>query len=228
MSVVAVICARGGSKGIPRKNIRPFAGHPLIAWTIRAALAAEGVDHVVLSSEDDEILAVAEAHGALTHRRPDALATDEAATEPVVIDVLKHHPEAQQASTVVLMQATSPLTLPGDLDAALRQMAAQNLDSMLSVVEHHVFQWSLGDDGTATPLNYDPQQRPRRQDIPDRVAENGAFYLATREVWESQACRLGGRTGAFVMQPWQAWEIDTEDDWMRLEALVRERSLVPA
>jgi len=118
--------------------------------------------------------------------------------------------------------------LPGDLDAALRQMAAQNLDSMLSVVEHHVFQWSLGDDGTATPLNYDPQQRPRRQDIPDRVAENGAFYLATREVWESQACRLGGRTGAFVMQPWQAWEIDTEDDWMRLEALVRERSLEPA
>ena len=228
MSVVAVICARGGSKGIPRKNVRPFAGHPLIAWTIRAALAAEGVDHVVLSSEDDEILAVAEAHGALTHRRPDALATDEAATEPVVIDVLKHHPEAQQANIVVLMQATSPLTLPGDLDAALRQMAAQNLDSMLSVVENHVFQWSLGDDGTATPLNYDPQQRPRRQDIPDRVAENGAFYLATREVWESQACRLGGRTGAFVMQPWQAWEIDTEDDWMRLEALVRERSLEPA
>lgn len=228
MSVVAVICARGGSKGIPRKNIRSFAGHPLIAWTIGAALSAEGVDHVVLSSEDDEILAVAEAHGALTHRRPDALATDEAATEPVVIDVLKHHPVARQASTVVLMQATSPLTSPEDLDAALQQMAAEKLDSMLSVVENHVFQWSLGDDGTATPLNYDPQQRPRRQDIPDRVAENGAFYLATREVWESQACRLGGRTGAFVMQPWQAWEIDTEDDWMRLEALATERGLAPA
>ncbi|DAC37718.1 MAG TPA: acylneuraminate cytidylyltransferase family protein [Candidatus Poseidoniaceae archaeon] len=228
MSVVAVICARGGSKGIPRKNIRSFAGHPLIAWTIGAALTAEGVDHVVLSSEDDEILAVAEAHGALTHRRPDALATDEAATEPVVIDVLKHHPVARQASTVVLMQATSPLTSPEDLDAALQQMAAEKLDSMLSVVENHVFQWSLGDDGTATPLNYDPQQRPRRQDIPDRVAENGAFYLATREVWESQACRLGGRTGAFVMQPWQAWEIDTEDDWMRLEALATERGLAPA
>ena len=228
MSVVAVICARGGSKGIPRKNVRSFAGHPLIAWTIGAALAAEGVDHVVLSSEDDEILAVAEAHGALTHRRPDALATDEAATEPVVIDVLKHHPVARQASTVVLMQATSPLTSPEDLDAALQQMAAEKLDSMLSVVENHVFQWSLGDDGTATPLNYDPQQRPRRQDIPDRVAENGAFYLATREVWESQACRLGGRTGAFVMQPWQAWEIDTEDDWMRLEALATERGLAPA
>lgn len=228
MSVVAVICARGGSKGIPRKNIRSFAGHPLIAWTIGAALAAEGVDHVVLSSEDDEILAVAEAHGALTHRRPDALATDEAATEPVVIDVLKHHPVARQASTVVLMQATSPLTSPEDLDAALQQMAAEKLDSMLSVVENHVFQWSLGDDGNATPLNYDPQQRPRRQDIPDRVAENGAFYLATREVWESQACRLGGRTGAFVMQPWQAWEIDTEDDWMRLEALATERGLAPA
>ena len=228
MSVVAVICARGGSKGIPRKNIRSFAGHPLIAWTIGAALSSEGVDHVVLSSEDDEILAVAEAHGALTHRRPDALATDEAATEPVVIDVLKHHPVARQASTVVLMQATSPLTSPEDLDAALQQMAAEKLDSMLSVVENHVFQWSLGDDGTATPLNYDPQQRPRRQDIPDRVAENGAFYLATREVWESQACRLGGRTGAFVMQPWQAWEIDTEDDWMRLEALATERGLAPA
>mgnify|MGYP005710429107 FL=1 len=228
MSVVAVICARGGSKGIPRKNIRAFAGHPLIAWTIRAALAANGIDHVVLSSDDDDILAVAEAHGALTHRRPDALATDEAATEPVVLDVLHHHPIGQQATTVVLMQATSPLTRPADLDAALQQMEAAHLDSLLSVVEHHVFQWSLGQNGTATPLNYDPQHRPRRQDIPDRVAENGAFYIASRKVWDAEACRLGGRTGAYVMQPWQAWEIDTEDDWFRLEQVVAERDLSPA
>ena len=166
MSVVAIVCARGGSKGIPRKNIRAFAGHPLIAWTIRAALAADGIEHVVLSSDDDDILAVAEAHGALPHRRPDALATDEAATEPVVLDVLQQHPIGQQATTVVLMQATSPLTRPADLDAALHQMEAGHLDSLLSVVENHVFQWSLGQDGTATPLNYDPQHRPRRQDIP--------------------------------------------------------------
>ena len=228
MSVVAVICARGGSKGIPRKNIRAFAGHPLIAWTIRAALAADGIDHVVLSSDDDDILAVAEAHGALPHRRPDALATDEAATEPVVLDVLRHHPIGQEATTVVLMQATSPLTRPADLDAALHQMEAGHLDSLLSVVENRVFQWSLGQDGTATPLNYDPQHRPRRQDIPDRVAENGAFYIASREVWDAEACRLGGRTGAYVMQPWQAWEIDTEDDWFRLEQVVAERNLSPA
>ena len=228
MSVVAIICARGGSKGIPRKNIRSFAGHPLIAWTIRAALAADGIDHVVLSSDDEEILAVAEAHGALPHRRPDALATDEAATEPVVVDVLHHHPIGQQASTVVLMQATSPLTRPADLDAALQHMEAGHLDSLLSVVENHVFQWSLGQDGTATPLNYDPQHRPRRQDIPDRVSEHGAFYIATRKVWDTEACRLGGRTGAYIMQPWQAWEIDTEDDWSRLEQVVAERDLSPA
>jgi len=228
VSVVAVICARGGSKGIPRKNIRPLAGHPLIAWTIRAALAAERIDHVVLSSEDDEILAVAEACGALTHRRPDALATDEAATEPVVLDVLHHHPIAQQATTVVLMQATSPLTGPEDLDAAVRDVEVHGFDSLLSVVENHVFQWSLGQDGTATPLNYDPQHRPRRQDMPDRVAENGAFYIASRKVWDEQNCRLGGRTGAFLMQPWQAWEIDTEDDWARLEHVVEERGLTPA
>lgn len=228
MSVVAIICARGGSKGIPRKNIRPFAGHPLIAWTIRAALASEGIDHVVLSSEDDEILAVAESYGAHVHRRPESLATDAAATDPVVIDVLDHHPVGQQASTVVLMQATSPLTMPSDLDAALAQMSEEGLDSLLSVVDNHVFQWSIGPDGTATPLNYDPQQRPRRQDIPDRVAENGAFYLATREVWASSACRLGGRTGAYIMQPWQAWEIDTENDWTRLEHVVAERDLALA
>ena len=228
MSVVAVICARGGSKGIPRKNIRPFAGHPLIEWTIRAALAAQRIDHVVLSSDDEAILAMAEACGALTHRRPDILATDEAATEPVVVDVLEHHPIGQQASTVVLMQATSPLTRPADLDAALHQMEAGRFDSLLSVVENHVFQWSLGQDGTATPLNYDPQHRPRRQDIPDRVAENGAFYIALRGVWDGEACRIGGRTAAYIMQPWQAWEIDTEDDWARLEQVVAERGLSPA
>tara|TARA_B100001113_G_scaffold252609_1_gene208238 strand:+ start:5997 stop:6683 length:687 start_codon:yes stop_codon:yes gene_type:complete len=228
VSVVAIICARGGSKGIPRKNIRPFSGHPLIAWTIRAALAADGIDHVVLSSEDDEILAVAESCGAQIHRRPEALATDEAGTEPVVLDVLSHHPAGQQASTVVLMQATSPLTMPNDLDAALMQIGQEGLDSLLSVVENHVFQWSIGTDGTATPLNYDPQHRPRRQDIPDRVAENGAFYIATREVWDNAACRLGGRTGVYVMQPWQAWEIDTEHDWARLEQVVAERGIAPA
>jgi len=228
VSVVAIICARGGSKGIPRKNIRSFAGHPLIEWVIRAAVAAKRIDHVVLSSDDEAILTAAKACGALTHRRPDALATDEAATEPVVTDVLQHHPVAQQATTVVLMQATSPLTRPNDLDAALEQMDAGNLDSLLSVVENHVFQWSLGADGLVTPLNYDPQHRPRRQDIPDRVAENGAFYVASREIWDSVACRLGGRTGAYVMQPWQAWEIDTEDDWTRLEQVVAERGLAPA
>jgi N-acylneuraminate cytidylyltransferase len=129
---------------------------------------------------------------------------------------------------VVLMQATSPLTMPSDLDEALMQMRQEGLDSLLSVVENHVFQWSIGADGTATPLNYDPQRRPRRQDIPDRVAENGAFYIATREVWDNAACRLGGRTGAYVMQPWQAWEIDTEHDWARLEQVVVERGFAPA
>ena len=87
MAVVAVICARGGSKGIPRKNVRPFHGHPLIVWTIRAAMACTRIEHVVLSSDDDEILAVAEAAGALPHRRPAELATDEAGTEPCVIDI---------------------------------------------------------------------------------------------------------------------------------------------
>ena len=138
-------------QGHPAKEHPRFAGHPLIAWTIRAALAADGIEHVVLSSDDDDILAVAEAHGALPHRRPDALATDEAATEPVVLDVLQQHPIGQQATTVVLMQATSPLTRPADLDAALHQMEAGHLDSLLSVVENHVFQWSL-----------DKTERPRR------------------------------------------------------------------
>jgi len=228
MTVVAVICARGGSKGIPRKNIRPFHGHPLLVWTVSAALACPGIDHVVLSSDDEAILRVAEEAGALPHRRPDELATDEAATEPCVIDVLQHHPAAATADTVVLLQATSPLTLPNDLRAALDALDERGLDSLLSVVDAHVFQWSVGPDGVATPLNYDPEARPRRQDIPDRVAENGAFYIARRSVWDERACRLGGRIGVHMMQAWQAWEIDTEDDWRRLEALAAEMGLSPA
>lgn len=228
MAVVAVICARGGSKGIPRKNVRPFHGHPLIVWTIRAALACTRIEHVVLSSDDDEILAVAEAAGALPHRRPAELATDEAGTEPCVIDVLEHHPEARGATTVVLLQATSPLTRSEDLEEALAGFTAEGFDSLLSVVDSHVFQWAVDETGAAKPLNYDPASRPRRQELEGRVAENGAFYIASRAVWNEHACRLGGRVGVHLMRPWQGWEIDTEDDWRRLEILAEDLGLKPA
>lgn len=223
--VLAIICARGGSKGIPRKNIRNFSGSPLIAWTIRCSLRSELVDHVIVSSEDEEILEIARNWGARTHLRPDFLATDEATTEDCVIDVLENNKLASDSSTIVVVQATSPLTSHNDLDDGLELFLTNGFDSVVSVVPTHTFQWEIYEDGSASPINYDPKHRKRRQEIKNIVAENGAFYIAKKSVWGSEKCRLGGLIGAYLMESWKGIEIDTMADWKRLEDIVEELGL---
>ena len=223
-TVTVVICARGGSKGIPRKNVKQFHGHPLIAWVIRSALGAERVDHVLVTSDDAEILAVAREYGAETHTRPVELAQDTSTVEVGVIDALSSHPAGRAADRVILAQATSPLTRSADFDAALNAMDEQGWDSLLTGVPSHIFHWQV-EDGIASPVNYDPKNRPRRQDRVGLHRENGAFYIAERRIWDGEACRLGGRIGLHPMREWQAFEIDSEDDWRLLETLAADLAL---
>ncbi|PRY63215.1 N-acylneuraminate cytidylyltransferase [Knoellia remsis] len=217
MSILAVIPARGGSKGVPRKNLRPVAGRPLIEWTIQQALDAEHDLDVVVSTDDEEIADVARAAGAeVPFLRPADLAQDTTATEPVVrhaIDELTARGRRPEA--VMLLQATSPIRLPGTIDRAIAEFTASGADSMVGVVPQAPFLWWAGDDDTGPHADYDITARPRRQDLTARTLryrETGSLYLTRTEVYEQLDNRLGGRVRLFVMDEVEGIDIDSEVD----------------
>jgi CMP-N,N'-diacetyllegionaminic acid synthase len=219
VSVLALIPARGGSKGIPRKNIMPIAGRPLIAWTIAAALAAR-VDAVVVSTDDAEIADAARAAGAtVPFLRPAALAADDT---PGIDPVLHALDELPGFDTVLLLQPTSPLRSTADIDAALALKAATAAPSVVSVSEpatHPYWVYAIGPDGRMVPL-IDQQKAPRRQDLPAVHALNGALYLADSAWLQSGRRFVDANTRAFIMPPERSVDIDTPLDWLIAEALL--------
>ena len=221
MASLAIIPARGGSKGVPGKNLRTLAGKPLIAWSIEQAIAAAAVDAVLVSTDDETIAGVARAHGAeAPFLRPADLATDSAPTEPVMAHALDWCARQGRAfETVVLLQPTSPLRLPGTIDAAFRQLADEGADSLVGVVDSHHFYWRRG--AAAEPL-YDYRNRPRRQDIAAadrRYRETGSIYISRVDAFARSRNRLSGSIALFVMDELEGWEIDSEADFAILEAL---------
>ena len=212
----ALILARGGSKGIPRKNIKPLNGVPLLVYNVKAALASAVFGRVVVSSDDDEILAVAVKAGAVPHRRSAASAADAASSEAGIFDYVDAHPECLECC---LVQCTSPLTDANDFVAGYARFAAAKADSLVTVVRAHRFLWSQGADGTAAPRNYDPVRRPRRQDWDGELIENGAFYLFTTAALRASGSRLSGKIVAHEMAEETLAEIDTLTDWQIVEGL---------
>lgn len=221
-STLALIPARGGSKGIPRKNLKPLAGKPLLAWTIEQALATPGLD-VCVSTEDAEIADVARQTGARVIIRPDELAQDTTATEPVVEHAIKAlSAEGARPDQVMLLQATSPVRLPDTMIRALREFAASGADSMVGVVPEPIFIWQKEPRVQAL---YPFQNRPRRQDMtPEqlRYRETGSLYLTRTEIYEKAHNRLGGRIELFVMDPVEGTDIDAPRDFALAEDTLRQ------
>ena len=220
---VAIIPARAGSKGIPGKNLIPLCGRPLVEWSVRQALAADEIDSVWVSSDGDEILQAAKSAGARPIRRPADLAGDTASSESAWLHALDAiEAEGVSVARVVGMQPTSPIREASDLDAALRQFDRERLDSLLSVTEiQHFFVWEEGDQGAFRPVNYDYRQRRRRQAIRPQYRENGSFYVFRPEILRKEGNRLGGRIGAFIMAAHKIFQIDTPEDVVLCEAIMR-------
>lgn len=224
---IAVIPARGGSKGIPGKNLKLLKGSPLIAHTIRAARRCESIDRVFVSSDDEEILAVSRAVGAEVVKRPDELATDSASTEPALEHVVQTLEEkGEMIDLIIILQCTSPLRNEEDIENALLLFNKMNADSLLSVCETHAFFWKRDmESGQAIPT-YDYHNRPRRQDImpKDRLyKENGAIYITKRDVLMNQHNRLGGNIAMYVMPEHLSIEIDTEFDFWLCEEIMKNK-----
>jgi CMP-N,N'-diacetyllegionaminic acid synthase len=224
--IVAIILARGGSKGVPKKNLRPLGTKPLVVWTIEQAHAARCVDETIVSTDDPAIAEVARAAGAEVIERPAELATDTASSESGIAHVLTElEGRGRQVQHVVFLQCTSPLREPDDIDRAFATYRESAADSLLSVTRSHAFLWSEGEDQFARALNYDPQRRPRRQDRRPEYRENGSIYIFSRETFARFQNRLGERIAMHVMDDATAWEIDSESDFRVLEALIEARVL---
>ncbi|MCA1529368.1 MULTISPECIES: acylneuraminate cytidylyltransferase family protein [Bradyrhizobium] len=219
---LAVIAARGGSKGIPHKNLLDLCGKPLIAWTVEQARAARGVDVVAVSSDSEAILAAAEAAGAVGVRRPDDISGDLASSESAWLHAL----DATEArlgrfERVVALQATSPIREPSDIENALETFDRDHLDSLLSVCEvEDYFNWRIGANGPE-PINYDYRNRRMRQQIEKRYLENGSFYVLIPSLLREQNNRLGGKIGFHVMDRHKMFQIDRPEDVKLCAAIMR-------
>jgi N-acylneuraminate cytidylyltransferase len=220
--VAAVIPARGGSRGIPHKNLVPLCGRPLVAWSILQARAAHEIHEVWVSSDSPEILETAERFGALPILRPAAMATDDTPSEAAWLHALDAMERSgSPVELLVGMQATSPIREASDLDEAVRTVRRDGLDSLLSCCElQDYFIWRRGQEGP-TGVNQDYHQRQRRQAIEARYLENGSFYVFTPQLLREQHNRLGGRIGLYVMAKHKQFQIDEPGDVALCEAIMR-------
>lgn len=218
MRLLCVIPVRGGSKGIPGKNKRPLAGKPLVVWTIEQALAARPEMDVLVSTDDEQLAEIARSAGAqVPWLRPAHLAEDTTATEPVVEHAIAEYSAAgRRPDAVMLLQATSPVRLPGTLDRAIAQFIETGVDSMVGAVPQAPFLWQYGKDEHDQPrAHFTIDARPRRQEL-DRTQmfyrETGSLYITKTELYEQVHNRLGGRIGIFEMDDLEGVDIDTELD----------------
>lgn len=219
---LAVIAARGGSKGIPHKNLLDLCGKPLIAWTVEQARAARGVDVVAVSSDSDNILAAAEAAGAVGVPRPADISGDLASSESAWLHALEAiDARLGRFERIVALQATSPIREPTDIELALDTFDRERLDSLLSVCEvEDYFNWRIGANGPE-PINYDYRNRRMRQQIEKRYLENGSFYVLIPSLLREQNNRLGGKIGFHVMERHKMFQIDRPEDVKLCAAIMR-------
>lgn len=212
MSVVAIIPARGGSKGVPRKNVRRVGGVPLIARAVQAARTATLVDLVAVSTDDAEIAAVARAAGAVIVDRPADLSGDTAGSESAVLHAIDALEAAgEHIETIVFVQATSPFIDPADIDEAVRMLRVDGFDSAFAAFETYGFLWRRTVEGHAAAINHDATHRPRRQDRDPHYLETGAFYVFDAAGFRRARHRFFGRTGIVVVPERTAIEIDDAD-----------------
>lgn len=201
--VLGVIPARGGSKGVPRKNIRMVAGKPLLVWTLEAANASRLLTRCVVSTDDAEIAQIARSHGAEVLDRPASLATDEASTAAVLEHALKEIP----AQTIVALNPTSPIRRPGLIDLCIERFMQTGADSLGTV--HRDYSYEYG------------QQMGRRQEIQPRMVDNGNVYVLRAEVVRAGEW-IGRRLATVETSREEGVEIDEDFDlWLAEQVLMQ-------
>lgn len=232
---VAIIPARGGSKGIPLKNLQKISGVTLVGRAVDAARGSRLIDQVIVSTDHDQIADEALAHGASVVRRPADISSDTASSESALLytlDRLRPQHEGDPAITVFI-QCTSPFINPDDIDQAIGRVLADEADCVFSATEDHSFLWTLKPaqtpahaqtPPTAIPVGHEASFRPRRQDRKKHFNETGAFYVMRTTGLREHGHRFFGRIAIQEVPPEDAREIDTLADLTALRIAAQTRT----
>ena len=223
--ILALIPARGGSKGIPHKNMSLLAGKPLLAHTIEQALQSQSVNRVAVSTDDPEIATASTQYGAEVIRRPPEISDDKASSEAALLHALEYlrEKEGYTPDIIVFLQCTSPLTLPEDIDGTVQALLDGNADSALAVTLFPHFLWQWDEHGEAVGINHDKRVRPRRQECKSQFLETGAVYAMRTDGFEKAKHRFFGKIAMYVMPPERCLDIDDPVDLIIAAALLQER-----
>jgi len=225
--IIAIIPARGGSKGIPKKNIVDFCEKPLISWSIEHAKKSKKIDTIYVSTDDQEIGSISEQYGAKVIWRPEEISGDLSPSEDTLKHVLNEISKnnLHKIDYVVFLQATSPLRETKDIDNAIDKIIFENADSLYSGAELGDFYiWKrIGD--KLESLNYNYKNRKMRQDFGKQFVENGSIYIFKPEILFKYNNRLGGKIVISEMEFWKSFEIDKLDDLRFCEELFKIKGL---
>ena len=223
MEILSIIPARGGSKGIPLKNIIKINKKPLLYYTVNASLKSKLVTRTIVSTDHEKISNVAKSLGSEVIKRPKKLANDHVALEPSVSHVLGHlkKTENYKPDIILILQNTSPLRNSKHIDEALTLLKKRNYDSVLSGFSYYTFLWKKRKDSTVRPLNYDPRKRPNHQKMDEQLYENGALFATTYDAFKKSGCRISGRIGFYKMPIELSYNIDTFDDLKDVKRIMK-------
>ncbi len=226
--VLAIIPARGGSKGVPRKNIRLLDGKPLIAHTIEVARQCPSITRCILSTDAPEIAQIAQSHGIdVPFMRPDHLATDHAATIDVVLHAVERMEKVEEMTfdVILLLQPTTPLRIVADVEQSLQLLQQSGADSVVSfypVERGHPYYMYTLDTGEPHPLMQIPDHITRRQEFPSVYVRNGAIYATKRDVLVQTHSFYGAKTQAYIMPYERSINIDSEIDLLLAEQIIQQ------
>ena len=219
LNYIAIIPARGGSKGVPKKNIKFFLGKPLVQHSIDYARESNFIDQIILTTDSEEIMQIGRKNNITVLKRPKKLSGDEATTESVIehaISLMKF----SENTIYILLQPTSPLRPQNSLDEIINNFNENECDSMLTITPIHPLTWKISNN--MPECMYDYLNRPRRQDFKDKnliYDENGSVYIFKHNLFIKELNRLGGKIGSFIFSHEYGKQIDTPLDFELLETL---------
>ncbi|MDP2923779.1 MAG: acylneuraminate cytidylyltransferase family protein [Candidatus Omnitrophota bacterium] len=221
MEVIAIIPARGGSKGIPGKNVKLLVGKPLIAHTIEHALEASVISRIVVSTDNNEIANISREYGAEVILRPTEISGDVSPSELALLHAIEYlrEKEGYQPQITVFLQCTSPLITPEDIDNTVQLLLKTDADSALSVTPIHCFLWKINEQREAVGINHDERIRLRRQDREKQYLETGAIYAMRTKGFLKAKYRFFGKIVLYEIPPERSLEIDKLIDFHIAETL---------
>lgn len=228
-SILSIIPARSGSKGIINKNLVLLSGKPLALWTIEASLSSKYITTTAVSSNDKKILSLAKSLGAKTIARPEYLSNDTCPSEPVIEHAIKHMEECNKSyDYIILLQPTSPIRETVHINDAIETIIAAKADALISVMEPPhcpLKSFFITKEGNLKGLLNDQYPFMRRQDLPQTYSANGAIYIVRTSCFMNNRSLFQGHTIPFLMSPEESIDIDTELDLIDASAALENRKI---